>query len=192
MKQQFSAQSAPSRWYVAVNGQPQGPYEQQQIHTWIRSGQINRATLICPEGGQEWRVINQWPPFAGVASGPTIATSRARQGGPSLRTIAIWHRRFTLGILGIGLAYAIPMFAADALPFAVAALCWLLAAAGQVALIIGLLTALGRSVGLLAVIAVLPLVGALVLLIVSRDATNRLTKAGVPVGLLGPKWIPRD
>lgn len=48
-------------WYVAVNGQQQGPFEQQQIQQSIKTGQFTRETLVWRNGFADWIPIGQIP-----------------------------------------------------------------------------------------------------------------------------------
>ena len=108
-----------------------------------------------------------------------------------IHTLAIWHRRFTLGIVGLCIVYA-PLFSASgSLPIAIRLLLYLTAIIAQVVLVVGLVRALNSKVlWIWALLALLPYIGGFVLLIVSRMATKELQKAGIEIGLFGPKSIP--
>src|SRR5688500_15753860 len=49
---------------IGVDGRPYGPVSPEQIRQWIREGRARSETLIQPEGGQEWKALNQFPEFA--------------------------------------------------------------------------------------------------------------------------------
>ena len=46
-------------WYVAVNGQQQGPFSQEQMQNGLASGQYDQGTLVWTEGYQEWVVVSK-------------------------------------------------------------------------------------------------------------------------------------
>ncbi len=46
-------------WYVAVNGQQQGPYSQEFIRQSLKSGTFSRETLVWRQGFEGWRPIAQ-------------------------------------------------------------------------------------------------------------------------------------
>jgi hypothetical protein len=47
------------RWWVAVNGQPQGPWTIAEVSLRISQNLINTKTLVCPLNGQAWVPITQ-------------------------------------------------------------------------------------------------------------------------------------
>lgn len=52
-------------WHVAVNGQTQGPYNDQQLAQKIASGEISGATTVWCAGMPSWQAANQIPQLAG-------------------------------------------------------------------------------------------------------------------------------
>ena len=105
--------------------------------------------------------------------------------GGNLRELAVWHRRFSLGILTI-IVGGLFVRAADSAPLTIFAL--LATTFLQVLLVIGLC----RSMRLSSIVAwgvatAIPYLGLIPLFLVSRKATKRLSAAGIPVGLLGAK-----
>ncbi|MDH3349884.1 MAG: GYF domain-containing protein, partial [Desulfobulbaceae bacterium] len=48
-----------ARWYVAVAGQSQGPFSDEQIIQGLRSGHYNQESLVWRDGFQDWLPINQ-------------------------------------------------------------------------------------------------------------------------------------
>lgn len=50
-----------SIWYVAVNGQSQGPYPNEQLIRGLQSGQYNDATMVWRDGFPDWLPISQVP-----------------------------------------------------------------------------------------------------------------------------------
>jgi len=170
------------RWWLDANGRPDGPYPTDSITTALHAGRIALTTRICPEGGTEWRPLNAWSEWSVVPLPP--------HSGPSadagLRGLAIWHRRFTLGMLAI-IVGALFVRTADSTPLTVFAL--LATTFLQVLLVVGLCRAMtSRATVLWAIVTAVPYLGLIPLLLVSRRATKRLKAAGVAVGLLGAKF----
>lgn len=48
-------------WYVAINGQQQGPFNQQEIQQAVKTGQHSFDTLVWREGFSDWTSIGQVP-----------------------------------------------------------------------------------------------------------------------------------
>ena len=51
------------RWYLSIEGQNYGPYDEAQILQMIQAGQVGNDWM-APDGGQEWVAVNSHPPFA--------------------------------------------------------------------------------------------------------------------------------
>ena len=48
-------------WYIAVDGQSQGPYPAQEIRSYLASGRVGPDTLVWKEGMGDWATISQIP-----------------------------------------------------------------------------------------------------------------------------------
>ena len=48
-------------WYVAINGQQQGPFPQNHIQQMLASGVYTQDTLVWREGFQNWLPVSQVP-----------------------------------------------------------------------------------------------------------------------------------
>lgn len=46
------------KWYVAINGQQQGPFDQNYISQNLASGQFNQSTMVWADGFQDWTAIS--------------------------------------------------------------------------------------------------------------------------------------
>jgi uncharacterized protein (TIGR00266 family) len=60
-------------WYIAVNGQSEGPYSVEQIRSMLGSGRINQDTLVYGPGFTQWtplRAVAALAGLAGLAGGP--------------------------------------------------------------------------------------------------------------------------
>lgn len=70
-------------WYVAVNGQQQGPFDQQQIQQAFIAGQYNLDTLVWRNGFNDWTAIAQVPelqhPSTHMAPPPTSTGKQAHE-----------------------------------------------------------------------------------------------------------------
>jgi len=66
------------KWYYAINGERQGPVDENGLKERFGDGSINAQTLVWREGMAEWLPLAQSPvaEWAGAASGPD---SQARQ-----------------------------------------------------------------------------------------------------------------
>lgn len=171
------------QWWLNVNGRPEGPQSVAQITHALQMGELSWTTSVCPQGGHEWRPICDWPAWSQLRA--TATSTAAKLPSEEIRTLALWHRRFTLGILAmmVGVACLLASSSVALKLFAILANGFL-----QVLLTIGLCRALrSRAAVLWALTAVVPYLGLIPLLLVSRRATKRLKQAGVPVGLLGAK-----
>lgn len=57
-------------WYVAVGGQSQGPYTEQQLAQWIGVGQLPTTTPVWTAGMTGWSTIGQTPLASYVRQAP--------------------------------------------------------------------------------------------------------------------------
>lgn len=53
-----------SKWWLALNGNAEGPYEEAQLASWIKTGRIGSQTQACPLGQREWHALADWPQLA--------------------------------------------------------------------------------------------------------------------------------
>ena len=174
-----SISAGPSRrWWLERNGRPDGPFTTGAVMAEFRSGRIASTTRVCPEGGNEWRALSAWSEWSVLTPPPTTASVSG-----DLREIAVWHRRFSLGILAIIVGGLVVRWV-DSAPLTIFAL--LATTFLQVLLVIGLCRSMAvRSIVVWGIVTAVPYLGLIPLFLVSRKATKRLTAAGIPVGLLG-------
>ncbi|MDJ0834943.1 MAG: TIGR00266 family protein [Acidobacteriota bacterium] len=66
-----------SKWYVAVDGQQQGPMSQDQLMGMIRSGQVRGDTYVFTQGMENWLPMRDVPELnqGGTAAPPPQAAS---------------------------------------------------------------------------------------------------------------------
>jgi hypothetical protein len=190
-RSEFSSGSAVAQWYVAGNGAALGPYSQEQLVQWLTNGRVSERTLVCPVGAQHWVRIADCPQLQGtqLQFPPPMPSARSRQREASIKNLARWHRRFTLGILAVIVGSILPL----ALAAAVSPMLWLFCYALLIGLQGWLVTGLAlgsRNPWLWGIFGAIPYLGLLVLLNRSQLATARLRAAGVSVGLFGPKSSP--
>lgn len=59
-----SSNPTSTRWWLAVDGQPDGPRTTAYITAALQAGRLSSLTPVCPEGGCEWRPLATWPALA--------------------------------------------------------------------------------------------------------------------------------
>ncbi|HXV36346.1 MAG TPA: SPFH domain-containing protein [Myxococcota bacterium] len=68
-----SPQSPPPRaahWYVAIDGQAQGPFTPEQIAAAIAAGRVGAESLVWTAGMQDWAIAKQLPAFSQFFQSP--------------------------------------------------------------------------------------------------------------------------
>jgi len=53
-------------WFIAVNGQQVGPFDQAGLQQQAATGQLTRQTLVWSQGMAAWTPAEQVPPVAAV------------------------------------------------------------------------------------------------------------------------------
>ena len=70
-------------WYVALNGQQQGPFSQAQIQQGVATGVYTRETLVWRQGFANWLAIAQVPeiqqPSSAPISPPSLSSTQAHE-----------------------------------------------------------------------------------------------------------------
>ena len=114
-------------WYVARNGQQEGPYPEAQLRQMVAGRMVDRATLVWTEGMAAWAAageipglipVSQMPPSAPPASqwraAPTVAApdSRPTYGGAAAMSAPSGGGRLAAefglwGLIGRGLLWII-------------------------------------------------------------------------------------
>ncbi|MBI5522265.1 MAG: TIGR00266 family protein [Desulfarculus sp.] len=75
--------SAPE-WYLAVNGQSQGPYAIEDLQSYLQQGQIAPDILVYGPGSSQWTPLNTVPALAGLMGGAgAMPPPPPLQSGPS-------------------------------------------------------------------------------------------------------------
>lgn len=62
-------------WYVALDGQQQGPFDEEQVVAELSAGRVDAATLVFTQGMTDWRPVRDVPRLA--AHLPTRVTGAA-------------------------------------------------------------------------------------------------------------------
>lgn len=57
-----------TRWWLALDGRPDGPRTIAYITAAVQAGQVTLTTPACPEGGCEWKPLAIWPELAALAT----------------------------------------------------------------------------------------------------------------------------
>lgn len=114
-----------ANWYLLRNNQPHGPYPEEQIRDWIRSGQIAADEKLNREGDPNWLSVDMIPEFAAVrgVAPPVVQAPPGAYGTPAyaapggkdkivegvlallLGSLGIHH--FYLGNTSIGIIYLV-------------------------------------------------------------------------------------
>lgn len=91
----MSIDTSQSRWWLALDGRPDGPRTTAYVTAALQSGSISLTTPICAEGGNQWQPLGTRPEFAAFtqipAAGPPplppeIAAMGSRPAGDRLLT----------------------------------------------------------------------------------------------------------
>lgn len=76
------------RWWLLIDGRPEGPHSQAYILACLNAAQLRGDTLACLDGGQDWKTLSTWPQFAAFPPplpvpppAPIIVTQRASSNG---------------------------------------------------------------------------------------------------------------
>ena len=67
----MSTNTATSRWWLALDGKPDGPRTTAYITAALQTGTLSLMTPACPEGDCRWQPLGTWPELADV-----VRTSR--------------------------------------------------------------------------------------------------------------------
>ena len=61
-----------TNWYLARNGETHGPYSEEQMRSFIQTGNVSQSDQICQEGSTQWLTLGSVPQFSGsLTSGNT-------------------------------------------------------------------------------------------------------------------------
>jgi len=68
----MSTNTAAARWWLALDGKPDGPRTAAYITAALQTGTLSLMTPACPEGDCRWQPLGTWPELADV-----VRTSRS-------------------------------------------------------------------------------------------------------------------
>lgn len=68
----MSTDTSPARWWLALDGRPDGPRTAAYVTAALQSGTISPMTPICAEGGHHWQPLGAHPDFAALAPAPSV------------------------------------------------------------------------------------------------------------------------
>ncbi|CAM2006842.1 TIGR00266 family protein [Acanthopleuribacter pedis] len=73
-----------SNWYIAVNGQQEGPFDQNTVVQKLNAGQIDESTLVYGDGMTQWTAISEVPALrqAAAASPPPARAAQPAAANP--------------------------------------------------------------------------------------------------------------
>jgi len=100
-----------SNWYLFRNGQSNGPYPEEQVREWVKTGQIAPEEKLCREGDTNWMSLDMIPEFgadrpatgAAPAAAPSVAPAAPAAYGasPPKDKVVAGILAILLGYLGI-------------------------------------------------------------------------------------------
>ncbi len=61
------------RWWLSSGNKPKGPFPTEHVAGWLKSGQLAPDVMACPEGGQEWKRLDELDVFVGHVPRPPAA-----------------------------------------------------------------------------------------------------------------------
>lgn len=92
---------------LGQDGNQYGPVAADEVRRWIAEGRVNEATLIRPEGSQQWRAASTFEEFSEALKEarpgrvpPRLSTSPSPTTAPQERTNALALASLILGVLG--------------------------------------------------------------------------------------------
>jgi hypothetical protein len=89
------AEMSDRSWFVAVNGQQQGPYPEAQFRDFIARGMITADVLVWTAGMDGWQEAGDIP---GLLSRAAPAPTRAPSGGPQINSAGVAPLSIDFGI----------------------------------------------------------------------------------------------
>jgi len=60
------------RWWLAVDGRPDGPYTTGYVSSALEAGRLSSTSLICAKGSAEWKPLAAWPALAKLADSISV------------------------------------------------------------------------------------------------------------------------
>lgn len=77
-----------TNWWISDGDRPTGPHSESMVLAGVKRGRISPVSYACPLGGQEWKMVCEWPAFVRacaavgtVAHSPEVVVTRAAVGG---------------------------------------------------------------------------------------------------------------
>jgi uncharacterized protein with PQ loop repeat len=71
-------------WWLSDGNNPTGPHSESSLLAGIKRGRISPLSYACPVGGQDWRLVCEWPAFVQacaavgtVVQSPQVVTTQA-------------------------------------------------------------------------------------------------------------------
>lgn len=64
------------KWWLSGGTKTEGPFPQEHVIGWLKTGQIKSDTMACPEGGQEWKRLDEIADFILFALPPPADSSQ--------------------------------------------------------------------------------------------------------------------
>lgn len=114
--------SAVSQWWVSTTGAAEGPYSEAYVVAALKTRSLAPTAQACPVGGNHWRPLSQWSPFAAVvrAADPALHSPSTPEQLPRLGkwiciyAVAVWPVLFVLYSVATVLSWATYDFESEA------------------------------------------------------------------------------
>jgi hypothetical protein len=109
----LGAEMSDRSWFVAANGQQQGPFPEAQLRDFVARGMVTADVLVWTEGMAGWQRAGEIPGLLSRAatlaqSGSLRARSAAYGGGPLSIEVGLWALLGRSLLLAIGTLLVIP------------------------------------------------------------------------------------
>jgi hypothetical protein len=75
------------KWWLSRGGKVEGPFPEEHVAHWLKFKQISLHIMACPEGGQEWKRLDETDAFTGYIPAPTPGGTRPPPPAPD--TVAV-------------------------------------------------------------------------------------------------------
>src|SRR5579871_5971330 len=112
-------------WWLSDGTDPTGPHSEPTLVAGIKRGRISPLAYACPVGGQEWRLLCEWPAFvrACAAVGTVVQSSEVVTTQSGTAGVGKVHQKAWSGLGLTSLIIAAAGFFSDLVMMIVAAVC---------------------------------------------------------------------
>lgn len=91
-----------ANWHLLRNEETHGPYPEEQLREWIRSGNVVASDKVAREGDSTWVSVDMVPEFAAeLAAAPAQAAAASSTAAPAGAATGAKKDKLVAGILAI-------------------------------------------------------------------------------------------